>query len=117
MHKPRGKCTPGGITNVLTGNAGAGFTFNYPKQMPDWVAYAVQGVNGYVRVTATADSMLVEAVGTDDGRVFDSATITQRQPAPSAAATGGGSGSGSQQQPSTGFFGFLNRLIRGRGMS
>ena len=60
-----------------------------------------QFVNGYMRVSATKDAMRVEAVSTDDGRVFDAVTLLPPStPAPSVRRAGGsgtrqGSGSSS----------------------
>lgn len=80
----RGKCVDAsqhGIVHVMAGHAGAGFTHNFPSKddgsfdFEDWVMYGVQDQNGYVRVTTDRDTMLVETISTDDGKVFDSAMI------------------------------------------
>jgi hypothetical protein len=89
---------------VLAGNAGAGFTHNFPRApgggyaFPPWIKYGAQDVNGYVRVTADAGGMLVEAVGTDDGAVFDSVRIGAPPPS-RAGGSGGKAAQTPQQQP------------------
>jgi hypothetical protein len=88
----RGRCTPGAPVHVMAGNAGAGFTNNFPRgaggayALEGWVDYCAQFVNGYVRVATRGEdgTMLVEAVGTDDGRVFDSAVLALPRGPPSA---------------------------------
>lgn len=86
-HAPRhrsGKCVEpdaGGVTYVLAGNAGAGFTNGFPRHangtydFPSWVENGAQFVNGYMRVAVSSTGMRVEAVASDDGRVFDSVVI------------------------------------------
>lgn len=79
-----GKCVQpdaGGVTYILAGNAGAGFTNGFPRHangtydFPSWVAHGEQFVNGYMRVAVSSTGMRVEAVASDDGRVFDSVAI------------------------------------------
>lgn len=70
-----------GVTHVNAGIGGAGFTNNFPRNpdgsynLPPWVTFAKQFQNGYVRVTASGDKLLVEVVSDDDGSVFDSFTL------------------------------------------
>jgi hypothetical protein len=106
----RGVCTEGGITHVLSGNGGAGFTHNFPRNadgsylFASWIKYGVQDVNGYVRVTTDGGStMTVEAVGSDDGRVFDSVKLMRPPPsrANSSAKGGAGSSGGGSDKPTT----------------
>jgi len=65
----------------MAGNAGAGFTNNFPRAangsyaLEGWVEYGVQFLNGYLRIQTTPDDMFVEAVSSEDGRVFDSVHI------------------------------------------
>lgn len=83
-----------GTVHILAGNAGAGFTHNFPRRadgrggydLEPWVVAAAQDVNGYVRVAATAAEMRIEAVRSDDGAVFDAVTLRAR-------SSGGGRGS------------------------
>ena len=62
---------------ILAGHAGAGFTHAFPKPLPEWVAYGVQDMNGYLRVTATANTLTAVSVSTDDGHVMDGVQIVR----------------------------------------
>lgn len=74
----RGKCHTDGIVYVMAGNGGAGFTHSFPLVLPGFVEFGLQNQNGYVRVTTARDEMLVEAVSTDDGHVFDATRLKLR---------------------------------------
>jgi hypothetical protein len=60
---------------VLAGNAGASFSHGHPKILPKWTKKALEDQNGFLRVTTTIGSLLLEAVSSDDGSVFDSLTL------------------------------------------
>lgn len=94
----KGRCTPpseGGVVHILAGMSGAGFTTNFPIKpdgsydLPPWIEHAAQFQNGYLRATTAGDSLLVEAVSSDDGTVFDSARL---QLPPKTQAPGAGQG-------------------------
>ncbi|GBF92766.1 hypothetical protein Rsub_05135 [Raphidocelis subcapitata] len=93
----KGSCTPpaeGGIVHVLAGMSGAGFTNNFPTKangsydLPAWIEHAAQFQNGYLRVASAGGSLLVEAVSSDDGTVFDSARLQLPKPRSGGAARG-----------------------------
>ncbi|KAI8476656.1 MAG: Metallo-dependent phosphatase-like protein [Monoraphidium minutum] len=113
----KGRCVAqGGITHIMAGNAGAGFTHNFPAKLEPWVMFGVQDKNGYVRLTAGADVLLAEAVGTDDGRVFDRVRIplpplTQSNQ-PVASGGGGGRAGSRGAGATTGLLGVLSGLFR-----
>jgi hypothetical protein len=67
---------PSAPVYILAGHAGAGFTTSLPAQLPKWTEYATQTKNGYLRVTASNSTLLVESVSTDDGTVMDAVQIT-----------------------------------------
>lgn len=57
------------------------FTWGFPPALPPWVEAGAQGVNGYLRFTATRTYLRVEAVvagGADDGAVMDSVQLAVR---------------------------------------
>jgi len=60
---------------ILAGNAGASFSHGHPKILPKWTKKALEDQNGFLRVTTTRETLLLEAVSSDDGSVFDSLTL------------------------------------------
>ena len=63
---------------VLAGNAGASFSHGQPKPLPHWCRSAAEDKNGYLRMTATRSELLMEAVSSEDGSVFDSVRLKAR---------------------------------------
>lgn len=65
---------------ILAGHAGAGFTHSFPHPLPEWVVFGAEGRNGYLRVTASARTLRVVSVSTDDGSIMDGVEIVRDWP-------------------------------------
>jgi hypothetical protein len=63
---------------ILAGNAGAGLTDQFPEPMPPSFKAYTQTTHGYLRLTATRSSLLVEAVASLDGSRFDTVQLVKR---------------------------------------
>ena len=60
---------------IVAGTAGAGFTEDFPSQVPSFFISAFQYKNGYVRWTAKPKVLKFEMVSTDSGSALDSTTL------------------------------------------
>lgn len=54
------------------------FTHGFPAELEPWTLVAHQDVNGYVRFTATADTLRMEAIVSKDGSIMDEMTLRLR---------------------------------------
>jgi hypothetical protein len=63
---------------ILAGNAGAGLTDQFPEPMPPSFKAYTQTTHGYLRLTATRSSLLVEAVASVDGSLFDTVQMVKK---------------------------------------
>jgi len=75
VYKVKSLKLPSAPVYVLAGHAGAGFTASLPAPLPAWTEFATQAKNGYLRVTATNSTLLVESVSTDDGTIMDAVQL------------------------------------------